>query len=82
MFTGLSSDAARSHAAHRALTTDTDGLGTLTINLGETQWLQVFTYVRIPCYANPNQGSFSVATIMSKGLVTSNNCSALVREPR
>ncbi len=82
VFTGLSSDAVKSHAAHTGLTTDKDGLRTLAIYPSETQWLQVFMDGRIPCYADPNQSSFSVATIMSKGLVTPNNCSALVREPR
>jgi hypothetical protein len=81
VFTGISSDAVKSHASHTALTTDKVGLGHLAINPGETQWLQVFMDGRIPCYADPNQSSFSVAMIMSKGLVTPNNCSALVREP-
>jgi hypothetical protein len=46
----------------------------------ETQWLQVFTDGRIPCFADPNQVSFSVSEITSKGLVTPNNCRALVKE--
>jgi hypothetical protein len=35
---------------------------------------------RVPCFADPNHASFSVSEIISKGLVTPNNCSALVRE--
>lgn len=81
VFTGMSSDAVKTQAQHTGLTTDKDGIGTLTIYPGETQQLQVFTDGRIPCFPNPNQSSFSVSDIMSKGLVTPNNCSALVREP-
>lgn len=33
-------------------------MGTLTIYPGETQWLQVFTDGRIPCFSSPNQASF------------------------
>jgi hypothetical protein len=81
VFTGLSSDAVKTHAQHTGVTTDKDGMGTLTIYPRETQWLQVFTDGRIPCFPNPNQSSFSVSDIMSKGLVTPNDCSAQVREP-
>ncbi len=55
-------------------------MGTLTIYPAETQWLQVFADGRIPCFPNPNQASFSVSDIMSKGLVTSNNCGAQAHE--
>lgn len=81
MFTGMSSSAVKSHAEHTGLTTDKNGVGTLTIYPAETQWLQVFADGRVLCYPDPNQSSFSVSDIMSKGLVTPNNCSALVREP-
>lgn len=81
VFTGPSSDAVKTHAQHTGVTTDKDGMGTLTIYPAETQWLQVFADGRIPCFPNPNQASFSVSDIMSKGLVTPNNCSSLVREP-
>ncbi|MES2222220.1 MAG: hypothetical protein V4587_14795 [Acidobacteriota bacterium] len=81
VFTGTSSGAVKSHAEHTGLTTGKDGVGTLTIFPSETQWLQVFTDGRIPCFADPNQASFSVSEIMSKGLVTPNNCSKLMREP-
>ena len=80
VFTGLSSDAVKTHAQHTGVTTAKDGMGTLTIYPAETQWLQVFADGRIPCFPNPNQASFSVSEIMSKGLVTPNNCSALVKE--
>lgn len=81
VFTGMSSDAVKTHAQHTGVTTDKNGIGTLTIYPTETQWLQVFADGRIPCFPNPNQASFSVSDIMSKGLVTQNNCSALVCEP-
>jgi hypothetical protein len=81
VFTGPSSDAVKTHAEHTDVTTDKNGIGTLTIYPGETQWLQVFPDRRIPCFPDPNHTSFRVSDIMSKGLVTPNNCSALVREP-
>ena len=80
VFTGLSSDAVKTHAQHTGVMTDKEGLGTLTIYPGETQWLQVFTEGHIACFDNPNQSSFSVTQIMSKGLVTPNHCSAQVHE--
>lgn len=81
VFTGASVDAVKSHAEHTGLTTDKNGLGTLTIYPSETQWIQVWADGRILCQDNPNQNSFSVATIMSKGLATPNTCGALTREP-
>lgn len=80
VFTGPSSDAVKTHAQHTGVTTDKDGMGTLTIYPAETHWLQVFADGRIPCFPNPNQASFSVSDIMSKGLVTPNDCSAQVHE--
>lgn len=80
VFTGASVNAVKSHAEHTGLTTDKDGFGTLTVYLSETQWIQVWADGRILCQDNPNQNSFSVATIMSKGLATPNTCGALVRE--
>jgi len=81
VFTGLSSNAVKSHAEHTGLTTGKDGVGTLTIFPSETQWLQVFADGRVLCYPDPNQSSFSVSEIMSKGLATPNSCSKLMREP-
>jgi hypothetical protein len=81
VFTGVSTDALKSHAKHTGLTTDKDGFGTLKINPSETQWIQVWADGRILCDPDPNQSSFSVATIMFKGLATPNTCSAVVREP-
>jgi hypothetical protein len=80
VFTGLSSGAVKTHAQHTGVTTDKDGIGTLTIYPVETQWLQVFTDGRIPCFPNPNRASFSVGDIMSKGLVTPNDCSAQIKQ--
>jgi protocatechuate 3,4-dioxygenase beta subunit len=81
VFTGLSAAAVKTHAQHTGVTTDKDGMGTITIYPGETQWLQVFTDGRIPCFPDPNQASFSVSDIMSKRLVTPNDCSAQVQQP-
>ncbi len=80
VFTGLSSNAVKSHAQHTGVTTDKDGVGMLMIYPSETQWLQVFTDGRVPCFPDPNQASFSVNEITSKGLVTPNNCSAFTKE--
>lgn len=81
VFTGLTSDAVKSHAEHTGLTTNKDGLGTLTIYPSETQWIQVWADGRILCQDNPNQNTFSIVTIMSKGLATPNTCGALAQEP-
>ncbi len=62
------------------MTTDKSGIGTLTIHPTESQWLRVFPDSRVPCFPNPNQASFSVSEIVSKGLVTPNNCSAQVQQ--
>jgi hypothetical protein len=80
VFTGLSADAVKTHAQHTGVTTGKDGVGTLTIYPGETQWLQVFTDGHVPCFPDPNKASFSVGEIMSKGLVTPNDCSAQVQQ--
>jgi hypothetical protein len=81
VFVGSSGAAAKSHAEHTDLTTDKNGLGTLTIYPQETQWIQVWADGRILCYPDPNQSSFSVTTIMSNGVVTPNTCSEVMREP-
>ena len=52
VFTGLSADAVKTHAQHTGVTTGKDGVGTLTIYPGETQWLQVFTD-GAPCFPDP-----------------------------
>jgi len=80
VFTGMSENAVKSHAAHTSLITDKDGLGTLKIHPAETQWIQVWADGRVLCQPNPNQAVFSIATITSKGLATPNTCSALMRE--
>jgi hypothetical protein len=64
VFTGLSADAVKTHAQHTGVTTGKDGMGTLTIYPGETQWLQVFTDGHVPCFPDPNKASFSVSEIM------------------
>ena len=79
VFTGPSSDAVKTHAQHTGLVTNEAGIGTLMVNPSETRWLQVFADGSVTCHPNPNQGSFSVSEIMSKGLVTPNSCSSLVR---
>ncbi len=80
VFTGLSAGAVKTHAQHTGVKTDKSGIGTLTIYPTETQWLQVFTGGRVPCFPNPNQASFSVSEIISKGLVTPNDCNAQVQQ--
>jgi hypothetical protein len=80
VFTGLSNSAVKNHAADTEVTTDKYGIGTLTIYPAETQWLQVFADGRTLCYPDPNDSSFSVSDIISKGLATPNDCSKLVRE--
>jgi hypothetical protein len=81
VFTGMSSNAVRSQAKSTELTTNKDGVGTLTIDPAETQWIQVWPDGPVLCQPHPNEGSFSVDTIISKGLATPNDCSGLAREP-
>lgn len=81
VFTGPSSEAVKSHAEHTGLTTNKEGVGTLTIYPAETQWLQVWADGRILCQQDPNRNTFNVATIMSKGLAAPNTCSAVVEQP-
>jgi hypothetical protein len=81
VFTGASVEGVKSHAEHAGLTTDKNGLGTLTIYPSETQWIQVSADGRVLCQEDPNKNSFSVAKIMSNGLATPNTCSALMRDP-
>ena len=82
VFTGLSIDAVKSHAAHTGLTTNEIGMGTLSVYPSKTQWVQIFADGRVLCFPTPNQSSFSVNEIMSKGLVISNTCSSLVKEAK
>src|SRR5712692_4735660 len=57
VFTAASSDAVKSHAEHTALTTNKDGLGTLTIYPSETQWIQVWADGRVLCQPDANQST-------------------------
>ena len=84
VFTGLSSDAVKSHAAHTGLTTDKDGVGTLTLYPAETKMVQVSADGRVLCQYPTLMifVGFSVLTIMSKRLATPNNCGPLVRVPK
>jgi len=81
VFVGASSEAAKSHAEHMDVTTDNDGLGTLSVHPDQTQWIQVWADGRVLCYPDPNQSSFSVDKIMSAGIVTPNSCSEVVKDP-
>lgn len=81
VFTGLSLDAAKSHAEHTSLTTDKEGIGALTIYPAETQWIQVWADGRVLCQPDPNQSGFSVPMIMSTGLAAPNNCGPIARKP-
>jgi hypothetical protein len=81
VFTGISNDAVRGHAHHSETNTDRSGIGTYLVNTSETRFLQVFVNELVLCYPNPNQSSFSVSEIMSKGLVTANTCGSSVKGP-
>ena len=80
VFTGISREAVKTHAAHLELTTDEEGVATLSLDPAKTRWVQPSPDGRMLCQKDPNQGSFSIATIMSAGLATPNTCSSLVRE--
>ena len=80
VFTGITSEAVKTHAAYIELITDEEGVATLSIEPAKTRWIQPWPDGRTLCQKDPNQGSFSIATIMSAGLATPNTCSSLVRE--
>jgi hypothetical protein len=80
VFTGPTRAAVISHASNMELTTDKSGSGTISLDPAEVRWIQVWADGRVPCQPNANQESFGVATIMSKGVATLNNCSAVVHE--
>jgi hypothetical protein len=79
VFTGLSANAVKTYAQHAWVTTDKDGMGTLAIYPGEAQCSRSSRMIASPCFPSPNQDNFSVIDIMSKGLVTPNDCSTEVR---
>lgn len=81
VFTGMSSNSVRSQAKSTELTTNKDGVGTLTVDPAETQWIQVWPDGPVLCQPHPNEGSFRVDAIISRGLATPNDCSGLAREP-
>ena len=80
IFTGISSEAVKTHAAYVELMTDEEGVATLSLDPAKTRWVQPWPDGRTLCQKDPNQGSFSIATILSAGLATPNTCSSLVRE--
>jgi hypothetical protein len=80
IFTGMSSDDVKTHAAHVELTTGKEGMGTLSLDSSKAHWLQPWADDRTLCQQVPNQNSFSVDEIMSKGLATPNTCSSFVKE--
>ena len=80
VFTGPNRAAVISHASNMDLTTDKNGSGTISLDPAEVRWIQVWADGRVLCQPNPNQESFSVATITLKGMAALNNCSAIVHE--
>ncbi|MCU1220986.1 MAG: hypothetical protein JWN42_2183 [Candidatus Angelobacter sp.] len=80
IFTGRSSDDVKTHAAHVELTTDKKGMGTLSLDASKALWIQPWADGRTLCQQVPNQNSFSVDEIISKGLATPNTCSSVVKE--
>jgi hypothetical protein len=80
VFAGESPGSVRSQATSYEFITDKDGVATLTITSPEAQWIQVWSDGPVLCQTDPNSKSFSVGTIMAKGLTAPNTCSSLVRE--
>ena len=72
--TGVPGDSARGWVPNGDLTTDKDGLATLTISAADAKWIQVWADFLTLCQSHPNSNLFSVSTIMSKGLSTPNDC--------
>jgi len=76
VFGGDSPEAVRQHKSRYELTTDKDGVATLTLGPG-TQWLQVWMDWHVLCQSEPNSKSFPVSDILSSGMSTPNTCSAV-----
>jgi hypothetical protein len=73
---GDSPEAVRQQKIQYDLTTDKDGLATLTLVPG-TQWLQVWIDWYVLCQRDPNSKSFPVMDILVSGLSTPNTCSSV-----
>lgn len=66
----------RQHGSQYELTTDKDGMATLTLAPG-TEWLQVWIDWHVLCQRNPNSKSFPVSDILASGMSTPNTCSSV-----
>src|SRR5580698_999450 len=75
VFGGDSQETVKQHKSQYELTTDKDGLATLTLVPG-TQWLQVWMDWHVLCQSEPNGKSFPVRDILDSGLSTPNTCSS------
>jgi len=75
VFGGDSPEAAKQHKSQYELTTDKDGVATLTLATG-TEWLQVWMDWHVLCQSEPNSKSFPVRDILDSGLSTPNTCSS------
>jgi hypothetical protein len=76
VFGGDSTEAVRQQKNQYELTTDKDGLATLTLVPG-TQWLQVWMDWHVLCQSEHNSKNFPVKDILVSGLSTPNNCSSV-----
>lgn len=76
VFGGDSPEAVRQHENQYDLTTDKDGMATLTLGPG-TQWLQVWMDWHVLCQKEPNSRSFPVSDILASGVSTPNTCSSV-----
>jgi hypothetical protein len=79
VFGGDSAEAVRFHQEAFDLMTDKDGLAKLKFDSPGTTWIQVWTDGLTLCQDKPNTKSFSVNSIITKGLSSPNNCSSYVQ---
>lgn len=79
VFGGDSPQAVEQHKSQYELTTDTDGVATLTLATG-TEWLQVWMDWHVLCQSEPNSKSFPVRDILASGLSTPNTCTSVSKE--
>ncbi len=76
VFGAGSPEPVRQRGSQYELTTDKDGLATLTLS-PETQWLQVWIDWYVLCQKEPNSKSYPVRDILVSGLSTPNTCSSV-----
>ena len=82
VFAGGSPEVAKQHNNEFELSTDKDGVATITGMPGTVRWIQVWMDWHILCQSDPNNKSFSVAEILARGLSTPNSCGSVAQDSK